>query len=542
VFYKYKHWYQLSKKQPSSLKELKEIIYKNRSFSEMKTLFYGNHGLYEVCELLKTALDKQKKIALYADYDVDGTMSCVSWIWFLESINYKNYLYYIPCRLKEGYGVHLNSIKHLIHDQKAEIIITMDTGITANIEAAYCRKHGVEFICTDHHVIQADKMPDSVILNPKIHPDKIYQELCGAGITFVLLRQLAKNYPVPNNLWQDLLAITAMATICDVVPLNSVNHHLAKIGIDALFKSQRPILKNLREAAHLQTQMSEEDIGFRLGPRINAVGRLEHAEIVIKAFISGKPAKLIEHMTECNDRRKQIQQDIFKQADQLAQNEVQNPILFLGGNWHRGVLGIAASKIAEKYWRPTWLFNREASTFYGSARSIPNFDVTAAMESCKEHFVKYGGHQAAGGFHFLSSSEKVLKKALINYAKAELSKNQKIWDTQVSYDCILSGSMINFDLVRLLESLKPFGRGFEEPTFLLSAQYIDKHIYKDQHTACFLLDNDANKYKVMFFNHILPLAPDNQKLEVLLKVRQSSYRNRPQVNIIGVDYRDPNRP
>src|SRR5690606_12030796 len=141
---------------------------------------------------------------------------------------------YIPCRFKEGYGLNLKAIEYLISEEKAELIITMDTGITANAEAAYCRERGVEFICTDHHKIQPEKMPDCVILNPKMHPDEMYQELCGCGITFVLLRRLAENFSVPAGLWGDLLALAGMATICDVVPLNGVNHKLARLGVNAL--------------------------------------------------------------------------------------------------------------------------------------------------------------------------------------------------------------------------------------------------------------------------------------------------------------------
>jgi single-stranded-DNA-specific exonuclease len=180
-----------------------------------------------------------QKLALYADYDVDGTMSCVSWIWFFEAIGFKNYIHYIPCRFKEGYGVNLSAIKHLVESERAQVVITMDTGITANEEARWCKEQGVTFICTDHHKVQPEKMPDSLILNPKMHPDAIYQELCGCGITFVLLRKIAQHLTdikIPDHIWTDILALTGMATICDVVPLNGVNHKLARMGVDALKK------------------------------------------------------------------------------------------------------------------------------------------------------------------------------------------------------------------------------------------------------------------------------------------------------------------
>jgi single-stranded-DNA-specific exonuclease len=290
----------------------------NRQFSALDKLEYGDHGLERAVECLTRAIQANRRIALYADYDVDGTMSCVSWVWFLRAIGFSNFVTYIPCRFKEGYGVNLKAVQHLVENEKVGVILTMDTGITANEEAAFCRSQGVEFICTDHHKIQPEKMPDCITLNPKLHPDPLYQELCGCGITFVLLRRLAATFPVSNELWTDLVALAGMATICDVVPLNSVNHRLARLGVNALIRSNRPVLRRLREAASLQEGLDEKDVGFRLGPRINAVGRLGHAEQVVEAFIGENPERLIEYMGACNEERKQIQKRITREASLLG--------------------------------------------------------------------------------------------------------------------------------------------------------------------------------------------------------------------------------
>ena len=282
---KYQLWKSRSEDFPESFSHLASIVKNNRQFEEIVQLNYGDHGLNDVMSTISDAISKNKRIALYADYDVDGTMSCVSWIWFFKAIGYDNFLHYIPCRFEEGYGLNLGAVKYLINDQKAELIITMDTGITANEEAAYCREQGVDFVCTDHHKVQKEKMPDCVILNPKLHPDEQYQELCGCGITFVLLRQLGKTFPVTSKIWNDILALVGMATICDVVPLNGVNHKLANLGVQALFRSERPVLTEILKACSIGDHIDEKDVGFRIGPRINAVGRLKHADLVIQAFI-----------------------------------------------------------------------------------------------------------------------------------------------------------------------------------------------------------------------------------------------------------------
>jgi single-stranded-DNA-specific exonuclease len=274
---RYKHWISQSTRVPSSPAAIAEIVRESRQFQAIERLDYGDHGLHAVLDAISAAVEQNKRIALYADYDVDGTMSCVAWIWFLQAIGYSNFVHYIPCRFKEGYGVNLDEIKHLVESEQADVVITMDTGITANAEAQWCRERGVTFICTDHHKIQPEKMPDCLILNPKTHPEHVYQELCGCGITFVLLRKLAQHLPtrkIPETVWTDILALTGMATICDVVPLNGVNHKLAKYGVDALMRSRRPVLVKLRAAASVDAT-DEKDVGFRLGPRINAVGRLE---------------------------------------------------------------------------------------------------------------------------------------------------------------------------------------------------------------------------------------------------------------------------
>ena len=397
---KFSNWVAKSPDRPANYTDLLELLKDNRGFEAVAGLQYGDHGLEAAYNAIVTAIESNKKIALYADYDVDGTMSCVSWIWFLEALGYKNYVHYIPCRFKEGYGLNVKAIEHLIDNENAELIITMDTGITANEEAKYCVSRGVEFICTDHHKVQPDKVPDGIILNPKLHPDPVYQELCGCGITFVLLRKLGKKYQIPAETWNDLLALVGMATICDVVPLNGVNHQLANLGVKALYRSARPVLKSLLEQCKVLEKVDETDVGFRIGPRINAVGRLRHANEVVEAFISDNFDELIKNMGECNEERKLIQKGIYEDANEKASNYGDSPILFLGGDWHPGVVGIAASKICEKYWRPVWLFNTEGEYCKGSARSIVGFDVTEAMMSCGDLFHKFGGHAAAGGFSF----------------------------------------------------------------------------------------------------------------------------------------------
>jgi single-stranded-DNA-specific exonuclease len=540
---KFHHWQARTAQVPRNYPDVARLLLSNRHFEPLDKLEYGDHGLEGAVACLSDAIRTGKRIALYADYDVDGTMSCVSWVWFLRAIGFTNFVTYIPCRFKEGYGVNLAAVRHLIDDEKVDVIVTMDTGITANEEAKYCREKGVQFICTDHHKIQIEKMPDCITLNPKNHPDETYQELCGCGITFVLLRRLADQFPVPQELWTDLLALAGMATICDVVPLNRVNHRLARLGVAALVRSKRPVLQALREAASVQEGLDEADVGFRLGPRINAVGRLGHADQVVEAFISETPDKLVEYMGRCNDERKLIQKKIVHEALLLGADHPDDSILFLGGDWHSGVVGIAASRIAETFWRPTWLFQRKDGIGKGSARSIAGFDVTEAMKSCGDLFMKFGGHRAAGGFSFALENEAAIRTALTAYAAGLRRANPEMWESRMAYDFELPLDLARVELANEVDKWKPYGNSFEEPRFLVrgaiqSVQfYNDKTTGERKHTAVHIGAPGKQSRKVLFFNEVIDALETADAAEFLVSAKKDTFRGQTNLSLFGHDYK-----
>lgn len=525
---------------PTTPSELIDLLQEHRHFEPQANLNYGDHGIQRIAQVVREAIKAGKKIALYADYDVDGTMSCVSWIWFFRAIGFRHFVHYIPCRFKEGYGLNLKAVQHLVENEKAELVITMDTGITANIEAQYCKSQGVEFICTDHHKIQPEKMPDCLILNPKLHPNPLYQELCGCGVTFVLLRKLAEGFQVPPSLWIDLLALTGMATICDVVPLNGVNHRLARQGVRALAQSQRPILKQLLIACKSTEKTDEKDIGFRLGPRINAVGRLEHADVVVEAFIGENPRDLIPFMESCNERRRKIQGAIVEEARSQAQRHGDDPILFLGGTWHQGVVGIAASKLVEEFWRPVWLFERKENLCKGSARSVPGFDVTAAMGAVGHFFAKFGGHAAAGGFAFDPREETSLRAGLTEFAQRMRQRLPELWQSKITYDCLLIPELIDFEILDVLGEMKPFGHGFEEPKFLVEGVLTSVQILKDRltgvpkHSSLLFQGSDHVTHKVMFFNRVIPMERGD-RVKMIVSLGQNMWQGQTQLVLYGQD-------
>ena len=418
----------------------------------------------------------------------------------------------------------------------------MDTGITANAEASYCKEQGVQFICTDHHKVQPSKMPDCIILNPKLHPDTEYQELCGCGITFVLLRQLGKEFPIPAPVWNDILALTGMATICDVVPLNGVNHKLANLGVQALFRSQRRIFKEIMESSAIDKSIDEKDVGFRIGPRINAVGRLEHADLVVKAFIENDPKELVRYMGKCNEERKKIQSRIVEEAkSQLSDSG--GLISFAGGDWHQGVVGIAASKIAETFWKPTWLFQKKDGICKGSARSVPGFDVTEAMASCGDLFQKFGGHTAAGGYSFAEENEEKIKAALEDYSRKIFEKSPNVWKSRILYDCSLPLELAELSLAESLEAMKPFGHGFEEPLFSIDAEiesitfYKDKETGEPKHTAV-TIELPQGSQKILFFNEVYKELEEIYRARFIVSASKNHFRGRTTLSLMGHDWEE----
>ena len=542
--YRYINWRQRGESFPRTLIEVESGLKERCHLDPEISLNYGDYGLSEVQEAVLDAIKQGKKIALYADYDVDGTMSCVSWIWFLEAISYKNYTYYIPDRFKEGYGLNLVAVKRLALEEGAELIITMDCGITANEEAAWCKENNIGFVCTDHHKINPATMPDCLILNPVLHPDPDYQFMCGCGITYVLLRKIGKSFSCSESLWYDLLALAGLATICDIVPLNSVNHKLARLGIKALTQSKRPVLVDLlKEAMDGKTEgLSEQDLGFKIGPRINAVGRLDHGQKIVNAFVGEASQDLVSYMAECNEERKQIQEEIYREAFPLAEAQSHNSIIFIGGDWHIGVIGIVASKLVDHFWKPVWIYStKDQSLWKGSARSISGFDVTSAMSSCGELFKKYGGHAAAGGFSFECSKAKGISQALCSYADEQKETHEALWTSEAQYDFPLSLSLLDHSLLDVLDRLRPFGHKFPEPVFKIEAVvthwkfYCDKTTGEKKHTCVFIRSERGKSLKILFFNVVYDFFETGKVSEFLVTVQKNYWRSQISLSLFGVD-------
>jgi single-stranded-DNA-specific exonuclease len=245
-------------------------------------------------------------------------------------------------------------------------------------------------------------------------------------------------------------------------------------------------------------------------------------------------------MESCNEKRRRIQGAIVEEARGLAQAHSESPILFLGGEWHQGVVGIAASKLVEEFWRPVWLFERQQDLCKGSARSVPGFDVTAAMSSAAPLFAKFGGHAAAGGFTFSRDNEASLRVALTEFASELRRKEPHLWESRITYDCLLSPELIDFELLDALEELKPFGHGFEEPKFLIEGEVVavkilnDKATGKPKHTSVVYRGHDLATHKIMFFNRVV--APSKgTRTNMIVSVGKNNWQGQTSLALYGHD-------
>lgn len=416
------------------------------------------------------ARDRQEKICIYGDYDADGTTAAAMLMMYFQSVGISAF-YQIPNRLKEGYGLNNAAIERVIQ-QGAALIITVDNGIAAHKEVSFCKEKGIDIIITDHHECQG-ALPEATAVVDAKRPDSVYgfSELCGAGIAFKLIQALDATLGKATDL-QIYLECVAIATVADIVPLKSENRILASLGINALNTSPKSRgLKALIEVSDLK-QVTAGNIGFVLGPKINAAGRLGEAGKVVELYLSDDAAQageIAQFLSEENRKRQEIEQQILDEARQQVETEklYQNSIIVVSGEgWHSGVIGIVASRIQEEWYHPVIAIGIEADGLArGSCRSVDGFNIFDAVNSCKELFLTYGGHSQAAGFSIAAEKIADLNTQINAYADAHGIGECLI--KKVYYDSVMDVSDISDELVEELEQFEPFGVGNPGPVFCM---------------------------------------------------------------------------
>lgn len=412
---------------------------------------------------IKSAINNKEAILIHGDYDVDGLTGAAILIEALRKTGLDVH-FFIPDRFVHGYGFNIASVD-MAKKLGVRLIITVDCGITAFEVAAYARQEGIDVIITDHHESEA-QLPQAVaVVNPKLSND---MGLSGAGVALKLVQALIVNGDVPLA-EDDLLALfdlAALGSVADVVPLIKENRIILKEGLSILSDNRRLGLKALMEVSGLKDRDIKAGLlSFTLIPRINAAGRLGNATEAVRLFLSeseDEAWRIAETLNSMNSRRQAIESEIYEEAlREISRKGLRPAIILAGRNWHPGVIGIVASKIADEFYKPTFIFTVEGDVARGSARSIPPFDIYKGISCCKDLLLSFGGHKQAAGLRLLASNLLEFEERMTRIVNESLDHEALVRILKI--DSEVSLIEVNHNLIREISMLEPFGFGNPEP-------------------------------------------------------------------------------
>lgn len=425
---------------------------------------------------LNDAMGRKERIMVYGDYDVDGCTAVALVYRFLLQF-YSNIEYYIPDRYDEGYGLSKKGIDYA-HANNVKLIIILDCGIKAAEEIAYAKSLGIDFIICDHHVPDED-MPQAVaILNPKRSDDTYpFKHLCGCGIGFKFMQAFAKNNGIPFSRLMPLLDLCAVSIAADIVPVTDENRILAYHGLKILNQNPSTGLKAIIDICGLNNrEIAMSDIVFKIGPRINASGRIENGRESVDLLVEKEFSHALEkakHIDCYNEQRKDIDKQMTEEANQIvARLESQrhrSSIVLYDENWKKGVIGIVASRLTEIYFRPTVVLTRDGDLATGSARSVTGFDVYSAIKSCRDILLNFGGHTYAAGLTLKWDDIPEFRQRFQKYVDKHIQPEQT--EAMLNIDTVIDFKDITKRLHNDLKKFSPFGPCNPKPIFCTVGVY-----------------------------------------------------------------------
>lgn len=419
---------------------------------------------------LNDAMGRKERILVYGDYDVDGCTAVALVYKFLQQF-YSNIDYYIPDRYDEGYGVSSKGLKYA-QDTGVKLIIILDCGIKAIQEIAYAKTLGIDFIICDHHVPD-EQMPDAVaILNPKREDDSFpFKHLCGCGVGFKFMQAFAKNNGIPFSRLIPLLDFCAVSIAADIVPVCDENRILAFHGLKQLNNNPSVWLKAIIDICGLNgREISMSDIVFKIGPRINASGRMENGKKSVDLLVEkdfSTALRMAHHINEYNEQRKDIDKQMTEEANQIVSKldsmNHRSSIVLYDEHWKKGVIGIVASRLTEMYFRPTVVLTRDGDLATGSARSVTGFDIYSAIKSCRDMLINFGGHTYAAGLTLKWDDVPLFRKRFQHYVEEHIQPEQV--EAILDIDAQIDFKDITKKLHNDLKKFSPFGPLNPKPVF-----------------------------------------------------------------------------
>ncbi|RXR24123.1 single-stranded-DNA-specific exonuclease RecJ [Flavobacterium stagni] len=488
-------WNFHSKPNPSAVRHLMDVLQVDElvanllvqrgitSYEEAKAFFRPTlndlHNPYLMKDMeqavfrIEQAINNRENILVFGDYDVDGTTAVSLMASYLRSF-YPNVATYIPDRYAEGYGVSYQGID-FAEDNGMTLIIALDCGIKSIDHVNYAKAKGIDFIICDHHR-PGDTLPDAVaVLDPKRDDCSYpYDELCGCGVGFKLIQALSERRGQTILDLIPYLDLVATAIAADIVPITGENRVLAKFGLQVINENPRAGIKALLTQVK-KSELTITDVVFIIAPRINAAGRIQHGNAAVSLLTEMNLEQAVQFAADIEqhnkDRReldKTITEEALRQIQDLNETERFTTVVYQE-NWHKGVIGIVASRLTETYYRPTIVFTKSGDKLAASARSVKDFDLYEALEACSEHLIQFGGHKYAAGMTLYEENYPAFKAAFEEVVKKTIDPNLLI--PEIAVDAEIQFSEITPKLMRLLKQFEPFGPGNMTPTFLAQSVY-----------------------------------------------------------------------
>ncbi len=464
------------------------------------------------------AIDNKEKIAIVGDYDVDGVVSSVILSTFFDDMDVR-YELVIPNRFIDGYGLSLDIIKKL----DADVIITVDNGISAVESAAYCKEKGIDLIITDHHTVPSEVPEAYAIVNPKQKDCRFPNcEICGAQVAWYLVAALKNRLQIDYNLssFLDLLSIAIMA---DMMELRDINRVMVKKGIKALNVSNRPAFEAIKRYFSKKT-LETDDISFLIAPLINSSGRMQDAKFSYE-FLKAKTIEdamlKLDYIVGLNNDRKDEERLLFEESLKHVRDD-ENIIVAWGEEWHEGIVGIVASRLSKRFKKPAIVFSINNNQAKGSARGIGDINILSLIEEQKDILLGFGGHKGAAGVSIeVDKLEEFRERMFESLRKIDKSK------LRVHTDVLgeIEPSAVDFELLEIIEEFEPYGQKNPKPSFILRDMYVkvDKEIGKDAGHLKLILQNGTNTLESIFFNYDKRVRRGDV-IDILFTLSRNDYR------------------
>ena len=491
---------------------------------------------------IKEAINNKEKILIYGDYDVDGVASTALLTNFLRQKT-NNIFPYIPDRETEGYGVSFNGIKKAIKKQ-VSLIISIDCGIKALKEVEYAKKNNIDFIICDHHLPESE-IPNAIaVLDPKRVDCKYpFKELCGCGIGFKLIQALSLEWDMDTRQLINYLDLVSLATVADQVPLYDENRIITYLGLEQINKKPRPGIKALL-SDFKGDEISTSTLVFKLSPKVNAAGRMKHANLALELLMCEKlehTVNLSEQISSINiERREEDKKTTEEALIQIKQKEEESfySTLVHNDNWHPGIIGIVASRLIEKYYRPTIVLTKQGEYYIGSARSINGFDIYKALKKCSNFLEQFGGHKYAAGLKLHESKLKLFRSEFEKFSKKNISEKQKI--KTLIYDLEIPLSDLNFKFFKIIEQMEPFGPNNFKPIFcsrncVTTSQ--TRTVGNDNKHLQLFIKSKNKIYKGIAFGRgdLLNKINESKGFDILYSVEKNTWNGNTELQLIIMD-------